>query len=107
MALGPGAGYPAVCKVPKCCRSTLKHMHCHCLHCCWCAYVSHACHEFQALHWRASVWQAIVPSATLALYHAMAYLAGKLGHTRAWQRTGGRLHAWLLARQVCALHPKP
>ena len=44
--------------------------------------------------------QAIVPSATLALYHAMAYLAGKLGHTRLWQRTGARLHAWLLARQV-------
>ena len=41
-----------------------------------------------------------MPSATLALYHAMAYLAGKVGHTRAWQRTGGRLHAWLLARQA-------
>ncbi|KAK9832531.1 hypothetical protein WJX81_006381 [Elliptochloris bilobata] len=46
---------------------------------------------------------AILPTITLALYHAMAYAAGKLGHTAMWPRTGGRAHAWLLARQAKAL----
>lgn len=44
--------------------------------------------------------QAIVPTTTLALYHAMAFAAGKVGRRPLWQRTGGRLHAWLLARQA-------
>lgn len=100
MALVPPVGHPAVCTVLCVVTGPL----------CTCA--SSACIAgvapmqdmyvtvSKAWHLCESVWQAIVPSATLALYHAMAYLAGKFGHTRTWQRTGGRLHAWLLARQV-------